>query len=60
MIIFCWLRGLWWSLKGFITNGAFPWSGHVDVDEEVHANVTLTLSRCEDCGKRDFTWRKTR
>ncbi len=59
MNIFCWFRGIWWSLCSFLKSGnGIPWSGHVYQDEETHKNVTLTLGRCEDCGSKDFSWTK--
>ena len=35
-----------------------PFSGHVFVEEEKHKNVTVTIGKCEECGKVDISWSK--
>jgi hypothetical protein len=47
----CWLQEFWWTL----TSGA-NFSGHIMIDDEVHENVTVTISHCEACGKKEITW----
>lgn len=57
MTLICWLKGLWRSVPTIINSG-FPTSGHNYVEDEVHDNVKVTLSYCEECGARDFAWEK--
>jgi hypothetical protein len=49
----CWLEAVWNTLKiGQRT------SGHNWVDIEEHKNCTVTVSKCEVCGKIDISWIK--
>ena len=53
----CWLRGIFRSLQiGWPLNYAM--SGHEFMDVEEHKNCTVTVSKCECCGKTDISWIK--
>lgn len=55
--LICWLKTIIDSISsGFPFN--YPVSGHMFVDEEVHKNCTVTISRCEQCNKLDIAWTK--
>lgn len=33
-------------------------SGHDWIEEEVHKNCTVYISRCKNCGEYDISWRE--
>jgi len=51
----CWIKEIIRSLWiGWPFN--YPMSGHDFVNEEIHKNCTVTISRCETCGKLNIDW----
>lgn len=47
----CWLKNLW-RINPF----GFSINGHDWKDVEEHKNVTVTISQCEVCRKKDIAW----
>lgn len=54
MKLICFIKEIWRTL----TTG-LPFDGHDYVDVEEHENCTVTISKCEICGKVDISWIKT-
>lgn len=51
----CKLKAIIRSIPQFIM-GNFPIDGHDWVDIEEHKNCTVTISKCEICGKTHVSW----
>lgn len=49
----CWLEELY-NLFRYQTRI----DGHDWLEEEVHENVTVIISRCEHCGKQEISWKR--
>jgi len=60
MIIICFFRKLYRNIEGLIAGTAFigSWSGCNYKDELVVKNATVTVSKCEDCGAHDISWKR--
>jgi len=57
MKIICFIKELFRSGTSLqMWQGGFPISGHDYVDIEEHENCTVTVSKCEVCGKIDISW----
>ena len=52
----CWIKTTYHSLSWGWPFTEEYFSGHTFVDEEVHENCQVTISRCEHCGKLDISW----
>jgi hypothetical protein len=51
----CWLKTVWRSIQvGWPLN--YPMCGCDFVDMEEHKNCTVTITRCEICGKKNICW----
>jgi len=48
----CFLKSVW---------GGYPFDYYIDghswVEVEEHKNCTVTISKCEVCGKQEITWK---
>ena len=56
----CWVKGIWRTLRYYVKTGSLTETveGHLYEDIEVHENVTVTVSRCKDCGKIELGWKR--
>ena len=57
MKVICWLKGILRTLSrpGVWLDG-IPIDGCDYVDIEEHKNCTVTISKCEHCGKIEIDW----
>ena len=57
MKIFCWLKGIYRTLlRPSVWLDGIPTDGCDYVDIEEHKNCTVTISKCDYCGKIDISW----
>lgn len=56
----CFMRTIWRSIvwPGTLIHQGIPCSGHDLREEEVVTNATVTVCRCEECGKYSIAWER--
>ena len=58
MIIICWLRTIFNTIKSWFWVNGIVYGGHNLEEIEQHDNVSVSICKCKDCGKIDISWNK--